>query len=108
MENYSIREMKITIPDYEPYSLIDLYQLIAREIKADATEVNFDCRKINIAANIQDKLYEYYAKVAREIDPDINENDIKIGITMLLAMSGPKIDGTLKANEVEVFDGFIC
>ena len=46
--------------------------------------------------------------LARETKPEPSENDIRVGITMLLAMSGPKVDKSLKANEVEIFDGFIC
>lgn len=74
----------------------------------DPRELKYDCRKINIAENIQDNFYVYYDNLARETDPTLSENDIKTGITMLLIMSGPKVDNTLKANEVEVFDGFIC
>lgn len=90
------------------YSLPDFYNEVAREIGVDTSEVNFDCRNINIAANIQDGFYEYYEAQARETDPYISENDVKVGITMMLAMSGPKVDANLKANEVEIFDGFIC
>lgn len=74
----------------------------------NTSQLRYDCTKINVAANIQDGFYTYYADKARETTPDISDNDTKIGITMLLAMSGPKVDNNLKANEVEVFDGFIC
>lgn len=99
--------MKIKIPT-SPCDIVELYVAVATEMKVDASKVNFDCRKINIAPNIQDGFYEYYSTLAREKDPNMSENDIKTGITMLLAISGPKVDQTLKANEVEVFDGFIC
>lgn len=99
--------MKIKIPT-SPCDIVEFYIAVAKEMKVDTSEVNFDCRKINIAPNIQDGFYEYYSTLAREKDPNISENDIKTGITMLLVMSGPKVDQTLKANEVEVFDGFIC
>ena len=100
--------MKILISNCKPMSLIQLYDMAAREMGHTITsETNYDCTKINIAVNIQDGFYEYYTALAKETKPVPSENDIKIGITMLLAMSGPKVDKALKANEVEVFDGFI-
>lgn len=101
--------MKITIPNHKPMSIIELYEAAATEMGCIATsETKYDCTKINVAENIQDNFYEYYAQQARETDPTLNESDIRVGTTMLLVMSGPKVDSTLKANEVEIFDGFIC
>lgn len=100
--------MKILIST-SPCGLTEFYDAVAKEMGyADTSEIKYDCRKINIAENIQDNFYAYYNNYAKEQDPTISENDIKTGITMLLIMSGPKVDNTLKANEVEVFDGFIC
>ena len=100
--------MKIKIP-YEPCSLIELYDRVATEMgHGDPSVFTYDCRKINVAENIQDGFYEFYDKVAREKDSTLSTSDIKAGITILLAMSGPKVDKTLKANEVEIFEGFIC
>lgn len=91
-----------------PCHLADFYDAVAREMGVVITkEIQYDCRQINIAPNIQDDFYEYYTTVARETNPELHENDITTGITILLAMSGPKVDKTLKANEVEIFDGFI-
>lgn len=99
--------MIIKVPE-KTYGLMEFYNAVATEMGyADTSELNYDCRKINIAANIQDGFYEYYAARANETDPTLAENDIKIGTTMLLAMSGPKTDENLKANEVDVFEGFI-
>ena len=100
--------MKILISNYKPCSLQDFYEAVAREMRVDTSEVNFDCRKINISENIQDGFYEYYAKHARETDPNLSDSDIRIGTTMLLVMSGPKVGIDLKVNEIEIFDGFIC
>lgn len=100
-----INEMKITIPN-EPYNLIEFYNAVATEMGyTDTSELHYDCAKINIAENIQNGFYEYYKAHA---NPYVSENDILMGITMLLACSGPKVDVNLKENEVEVFDGFIC
>lgn len=99
---------KIMISNCKPMSLIQLYDMAAREMGHTITsETNYDCTKINIAENIQDKFYEYYTEKAKEEQPTLSENDITTGITMLLAISGPKVDKALKANEVEIFDGFI-
>lgn len=97
--------MKLTIP-IKPYDLIEFYNTVATEMGyTDTSELHYDCTKINIAENIQNGFYEYYKVNA---NPFTSENDILMGITMLLACSGPKVDTNLKANEVEVFDGFIC
>ena len=99
--------MKIQISN-KPCSLTEFYDNVAREIGIKPTsKTQYDCTKINVADNIQDGFYEYYLALtkAKEIYP--NANDARVGITILLAMSGPKVDSTLKANEVEIFDGFI-
>ena len=96
----------ITIPEGN-YSLTELYDLVAKEMGYNSADCKYDCRKVNIAANIQDNLYAYYDKLVRETDPTATDNDIRVGTTMLLVMCGPKVDADLKANEVEVFNGFI-
>ena len=93
----------------QPCSLIEFYDAIATEMGYDnINDLEYDCRKINIAANIQDNFYSYYTDVAKRNDKTLSDNDIKVGTTILLAMSGPKVDETLKVNEVEIFEGFIC
>lgn len=100
--------MKILI-SIPPCGLTEFYNAVAREIGySNTSELQYDCRKINIAENIQDGFYQHYAELAKETKPIPSENDIRVGITMLLAMSGPKVDKALKANEVEIFNGFIC
>lgn len=100
--------MIITIPG-APCGLTELYDAVATKIGfVDTSEINYDCTKINIAQNIQDGFYEYYAEVAREANSDVTAQEISIATTMLLAMKGPKVNESLNANEVEVFDGFVC
>jgi hypothetical protein len=100
--------MKLTIAEGK-YNLVELYDAIASQMGyADTSELHYDCRKVNIAFNIQENMYDYYYEHARETDKTLSDNDIKIGTTMLLIMSGPKVDNDLKANEVEIFEGFIC
>lgn len=99
--------MKILI-SAAPCGILEFYEQVAREIGyTSPSEIEYDCTKINIAENIQDGFYEYYTQIARETDLVLSESDIRTGITIRLAMSGPKVDPTLKANEVEIFDGFI-
>lgn len=100
--------MKMLISNYKPCGITELYEAAAKEMGyTDTVEIKFDCTKINVAENIQDGFYECYAKHARETNPNLSDNDIRIGTTMLLAMSGPKVDNSLKVNEVEIFKGFI-
>ena len=96
--------MKLTIPE-KNYGLVEFYNAVATEMGyADTSELRYDCREINIAANIQDGFYAYY----RETNPAIHANEVNVQVTMILACSGPKVDENLNANEVEIFDGFIC
>jgi hypothetical protein len=100
--------MIITIPEKQ-YTLIELYDTIAREMGIEnGIGRNYDCRYVNVAYNIQDNIYACYREMALKHDPKLSENDIKTGTTIMLAMSGPKVDLDLNANEVEVFEGFIC
>lgn len=101
------RQMIIKISN-KPCGLTEFYDEVAREMGIKPTsETKYDCTKVNVAADIQDGFYEYYLELVKEKDIYANENEARAGITILLAMSGPKVDETLKANEVEVFDGFI-
>lgn len=100
--------MKLLLISTEPCDLVTFYDAIAREMGYKHTsDLQYDCTKINIAPDIQEGFYTYYTRLAMETNPQLSENDIKIGTTMLLAMSGPKANKALKANEVEIFDGFI-
>ena len=108
--------MKIKVPKKD-YGLTELYHLVAKEyvketfngeIEAvDFSGYEFDCRCINVAQNIQDGFYRNYMKILEEVTPSTSKVDMRVGITMLLAMNGPKVDGDLDYDEVEVFDGFI-
>ena len=99
--------MTITISN-KPCGLAEFYDEVAREMGIKPTsKTQYDCTKLNVAANIQDDFYEYYLALIKANDIYANENEARAGITILLAMSGPKVNTDLKANEVEVFDGFI-
>ena len=92
----------------KPYGLVEFYEAVAREMGyADTSELRYDCTRIDIAENIQDGFYDYYTASVKEKGSNMSDSEIQTGITMLLAMSGPKVNHDLKANEVEVFSGFI-
>ena len=98
--------MKVKVP-HKNYSITELYDAIATEMGyLDVNKLEYDCRKVNIAKNIQDGIYDKYLELGRE--EKLSDQDIRIGVTMLLACSGPKVDENLVDDEVEVFDGFIC
>lgn len=100
--------MKLTVL-HKNYSIIELYEAVAMEMGyANTKELQFDCRKINVAKNIQDGFYTYYTELIKKREPHASESDIRTDITMLLVTCGPKVDENLADDEVEVFDGFIC
>ena len=96
--------------NYEPKaSITNLYDAVATEMGyADTSELKYDCRKINVAKNIQDGFFEYYKEFMALENPSLSESDARVSTTMLLLIAGPKVDNELADNEVEVFDGFIC
>ena len=58
---------------------------------------SIDCCKVNVASNIQDAWYNY-----------ANENNMdSVGLTMMLAISGPKALKELDDNTIELEEGAI-
>ena len=98
--------MKAKVPE-KNYDIVELFDAVAAAMgHTDTSNLEYDCCKINIAKNIQDGIYERYLELGRE--QKLPDQDIRVSVTMLLAISGPKVDENLADNEVEVFDGFIC
>ena len=98
--------MKVKVPN-KNYGIVELFDAIATEMGFVAVQnLEYDCCKVNIAKNMQDGIYEKYLELGRE--QKLADSDVRAGITMLLACSGPKVDENLTDNEVEVFEGFIC
>ena len=97
---------KVKVPENN-YGIVELYDAVAAAMgHTDTSKLEYDCCKINIAKNIQDGIYERYLELGRE--EKLPDDDVRVSVTMLLLMSGPKVDENLADNEVEVFDGFIC
>ena len=89
------------------YDIVELYDAVATEMGFVTTQnLEYDCRQINIAKNIQDGIYAKFLALGRE--QKLPESDVRASVTMLLAIGGPKVDETLADDEVEVFEGFIC
>ena len=100
--------IKLTIPE-KNYGLVELYEAVAKEMGyLIPDKLHYNCCKVNVAPNIQDGFYAHYLELIKAEDPYMPEHEARCQITMLLAISGPKADKDLKANEVEVFEGFIC
>ena len=98
--------MKVKIPQ-QKYGITELYDTIATTMGfRNVSDLEYDCCKVNIAKNIQDGIYDKYLELGKE--NGISEHEVRLGVTMLLVVSGPKVDESLADNEVEVFDGFIC
>ena len=98
----------IKVPS-ENYSVVGLYDAVAKEMGyLTPDKLQYDCCKINVAKNIQDGFYDYYCEAAMKEDPTASEMEIRMGITCILVVSGPKVNKELANNEVEVFEGFIC
>jgi hypothetical protein len=96
--------MRLKVPK-KNYGVTELYDTVARAMgHKDVSKLNYDCKAINVARNIQDGFFAHY----REAVPHANESDVKMSTAMILLNYGPKTDENLADDEVEVFDGFIC
>lgn len=74
------------------------YSLVGRRLGCVETpDTKYDCTKICIAQNIQDKCYEYYEKLGNDTT----------NISMNLCLAGPKVEKTLKDNQVSIEAGYI-
>ena len=95
--------MKIKVPN-KNYGITELYDTVAKLMGRETKDLNYDCRHINVAPNIQDSFFAYY----REQNPNADEGSFRMWMGMMLLNYGPKTDEKLEEDEVEVFDGFIC
>lgn len=95
--------MKIKLPK-KNYGITELYDAVATAMGyANVSKLNYDCREINVAMNIQDGFFQHY----RETIPHSSEAELKMSVSMILLNYGPKMDMELEDYEVEVFKGFI-
>lgn len=88
------------------YKLTSLYEAVAAQMGEDPQNDNirYDCRKINVAQNIMDKMRD---SAIQTFADRANERDIVYEFNMMWCLSGPKAVDYLNDNEVEVEEGFI-
>ena len=102
------RVIKIDCKKLENKLLLQFYELVGNELGFDISDENirYDCRKIEIAENIQDSIYSAY----KSVYPEAFEKDYSGAVTevaMILALSGPKVNKKLNDNMVKVEEDFI-
>ena len=91
-----------------PCTITEFFNAVAREMGyEDTSELKYDCTKIEISRNIQDKFFECYATMSRETNSKLLKHEITADINLLLSQFGPKVNPNFKRNEIKVFDGFI-
>jgi hypothetical protein len=95
--------MKLKVPS-KNYGITELYDTVAFLMGNETKDLNYDCRYISVAPNVQDMFFEHY----RKDNQNLSESEFKMGMAMMLLNYGPKVDENLADDEVEVFDGFIC
>ena len=96
--------MKIKMQN-KNYGVTELYDAVATAMGyTDVSKLNYDCKAINVARNIQDGFFQHY----KETVPHASETELKMSVSMILLNYGPKTDEALEDYEVEVFNGFSC
>lgn len=87
--------------------LVPTYTNIARKSGYPVTQNTvYDCRKLDIANNIQEAWISFYHDLAITKDPLMSEMDIHQSIMMLLLNLGAKVNHSLHDNEVAIMPGF--
>lgn len=75
----------------------NFYDQIAIAQKLPITyDVRYDCRKVNVAKNIQENIFDYYKKLGTSASD----------MGMLWICYGPKVNEDLKQDEVELEEGW--
>lgn len=79
-------------------SITDMYKKVAELAGYNVTDnTRYNCTKINVARNIQEKLFKYYEEV---------EHMPKANIGMIWCIYGPKADDSLADDSVMIEEGF--
>lgn len=94
--------MTIFIPN-KNYEITELYDTVATLLGNDSTTCRYDCRKIEIAKNLQQNIYNHYL----DSNPQKPKYEVELSVTMMLACLGPRVNYNLKDNQVYVEQGFI-
>lgn len=101
-----MQKFKLENIDGVGYSLIALYESVAKQMGEDcnAENIRFDCTKINVAKSIYAQMED--AAIAK-FGETHGEEGVRNEFAMMWCMSGPKAVPHLASGEIEVLDGFV-
>ena len=87
--------------------LLKTYENAARKSGYPVTDrTTYDCRKLDVASNIQDAWIAYYRDGTLEKSPDLSECDVNQQVMALLLNYGAKVIPELPDNEILIHPGF--
>ncbi len=92
--------LTLTDAEIDSYPIFHgFYSMLGKRLGyIETSNTRYDCTKISIAKNIQDKCFEYHERLGNDT----------ASIAMNFCMSGPKVDNTLKDNHISIETGYIC
>lgn len=85
------------------YSILGLYQAVAKKLGFGDPDLTFDCTKIEVSENIFDTMMQSAVDTLKD---KATEDCIRTEYSMHWCMSGPKAT-IIENNTVKVYDGFI-
>lgn len=84
----------------------ELYDVIAQLLNHCTGNEKYDCRKINVSSEIQERVFTTYRrKLAKQYKNNPEQVDEQIAVSWVIA--GPKVSNQLKGFQVEILPGFI-
>ena len=102
-----MHKLTLSATDFQD-GLVPTYENIARKTGYTVTDkTQFDCRKLDVAGNIQDEWIRYYHDRTQAEHPNLSEYDINQNIMSLLLNCGAKVSPMLSDNEVLIYPGFL-
>ena len=102
-----MHKLTITSSDYGE-GLFPTYENIAKRTGYPVTDqTQYDCCKLDVAANIQDEWIRFYHDRTKAAHPDLSEYDINQDIMSLLLCYGAKVNPQLSDDEVLIYPGFL-
>ena len=69
-------------------------------------QTTYDCRRLDVAGNIQDAWIARYRRDLLAKSPELNESDVNQQIMSLLLNFGAKVSPNLSDNEIRIHPGF--
>ena len=96
-----MHKMTLTRSDFAE-GLVSTYENIARK----DGYTTYDCRKLDVADNIQEAWIDFYQNRTKTEHPHLSESEITQNIMALLLNCGAKVSPLLSDNEVLIHPGF--